>query len=39
MEIENTLLCGVDPKTHLEEAPPEMSIDRQMENMLDKLKQ
>ncbi|CAD8135428.1 unnamed protein product [Paramecium octaurelia] len=38
-ELEQTYLCDVDPKTHMQKAPPEFSIDRQIEMLLDSLKE
>ncbi|CAD8142705.1 unnamed protein product [Paramecium octaurelia] len=38
-KIEQTYLCDVDPKTHMQEAPPEISIDRQIEMLIDSQKE
>ncbi|KAM3141909.1 hypothetical protein pb186bvf_005995 [Paramecium bursaria] len=35
LNLEEQFICQVDPKTHLEEAPPEISIDRQVEMQID----
>ncbi|CAD8132006.1 unnamed protein product [Paramecium pentaurelia] len=34
-KLEQTYLCDVEPKTHMQEAPPEISIDRQIEMLID----
>ncbi|CAD8126950.1 unnamed protein product [Paramecium sonneborni] len=38
-QFEQTYLCEVDPKTHMQEAPPEISIDRQIEMLIDSQKE
>ncbi|CAD8046189.1 unnamed protein product [Paramecium sonneborni] len=38
-QLEKTYLCEVDPKTHMQEAPPEISIDRQIEMLIDSQKE
>ncbi|CAD8137916.1 unnamed protein product [Paramecium pentaurelia] len=38
-QVELTYLCDVEPKTHMQEAPPEISIDRQIEMIIDSQKE
>ncbi|CAK78703.1 unnamed protein product (macronuclear) [Paramecium tetraurelia] len=38
-QLEQTYLCDVDPKTHMQEAPPDISIDRQIEMLIDSQKE